>query len=104
MTDYTAHTPGPWIDERWQEGNEGGTRVISDDDWKCQVCCVEDRPGLKPARVFANARLITAAPALLKEVKRLREAVSQTIAENRHLADGEDCTLRRLVAAMEEDE
>ena len=31
----------------------------------------------------------------------LEDAVRKTVEENKHLADGENCTLRRLVAAIE---
>jgi hypothetical protein len=33
-------------------------------------------------------------------VARLAEAIERTIMENRHLADGDDCTLRHLVRAI----
>lgn len=38
--------------------------------------------------------------AKLAEVGRLRAAILQTLAENGHLADGEDCTLIRLKRAV----
>jgi hypothetical protein len=39
------------------------------------------------------------------EIERLREAIRQTIRENGHLADGDDCTLIHLKTAIgEEDE
>ena len=39
--------------------------------------------------------------ALSQERDRLRDAIAKTLDENQHLADGDDCTLRRLVRAME---
>ena len=39
--------------------------------------------------------------ALVQERDRLRSAIVKTLAENRHLADGDDCTLRRIVRALE---
>ena len=37
------------------------------------------------------------------ELTRLRSAIRETLAENAHLADGENCTLRRLVEALGEE-
>jgi hypothetical protein len=38
--------------------------------------------------------------ALERELAELREAVAQTLRENAHLADGENCTLIRLKRAL----
>lgn len=34
------------------------------------------------------------------EIERLRNAIRETLAENAHLADGENCTLRKLKMAL----
>jgi len=43
------------------------------------------------------------APSRDEVIERLAKAIKQTIAENLHLADGDNCTLRHLVAALKED-
>jgi len=37
----------------------------------------------------------------LHEIERLRDSIQQTLDENGHLADGDNCTLIHLVRAME---
>ena len=44
------------------------------------------------------------APSRDEVIERLAEAIKQTIAENLHLADGDNCTLRHLVAAVLKEE
>lgn len=35
---------------------------------------------------------------MMKYIRQLEQAIIKTIEENRHLADGEDCALKHLVA------
>jgi len=44
---------------------------------------------------------INAYHAQKEEITRLRGAIEQTLKENMHLADGDDCTLFRLKEALE---
>jgi len=38
---------------------------------------------------------------LMRDYHELKKAAAKTVFENGHLADGEDCTLRELVVALE---
>lgn len=37
----------------------------------------------------------------IEEINALKTAIQETLEENRHLADGNDCTLRKLKTAIE---
>jgi hypothetical protein len=65
----SKHTPGPWI---WGKGNKGLYGAGPDNevlDWACYEGMWLSGPNDK-----ANARLIAAAPELLKELQELVEA------------------------------
>ena len=94
---YEGHTPAPWeeIDFDWEtRTSPNGAQIITND----YVVCIE---GVADA-VFvndggtmdANWNLITDAPLLLQEVKRLRARIEQAIATLRSqpndLEDGPD--------------
>jgi nitric oxide reductase activation protein len=38
----------------------------------------------------------------IEEINALKAAIRETLEENRHLADGDDCTLRKLKTAVED--
>lgn len=102
---YEGHTPGPWEYTTSAIGKypcgifgyEDG--VVEDCNELCNHASLT--PDWPRAEQEANARLIADAPALLAEVVRLRGAIEKTLAENAHLADGDECTLKRLKEAVE---
>ena len=38
----------------------------------------------------------------IEEINALKAAIRETLEDNRHLADGDDCTLRKLKAVVED--
>jgi len=95
--DYEGHTPGPW-----SVGHEGQHDLPKGDipiNWKLGGLIVI-------AYDKADARLIAAAPELLAEVKRLREALITvqrllTWDEKDREMDGDPVTLEALVEQVE---
>ena len=59
---------------------------------------IEDNFGEVAVHVIAEFAAL--ACTLERELAELREAVAQTLRENAHLADGENCTLIRLKRAL----
>ena len=72
LTQFTGHTPGPWVAGRRPEH---GHAAWVDDSTEDIICTVANKPKGKMAECDANARLIAAAPDLLAEVERLRSFV-----------------------------
>jgi hypothetical protein len=72
-------------------------------EWLQNIRC--DREPFTPEYAQCVCRLAHAAAARLEalegEVERLMDAISKTVEENGHLADGDVCTLRRLTCALE---
>jgi hypothetical protein len=72
-------------------------------EWLQNIRC--DREPFTPEHAQCVCRLAHAAAARLEvlegEVERLMGAISKTVDENGHLADGDNCTLRRLTRALE---
>jgi hypothetical protein len=81
----TQHTPGPWF--QWSDNN-GRLQVGSSTNYTVAQMMITPLHGQ-----LANARLIAAAPDLL-------EACIKTVEQNKHLADGDNCTLIYLVRAI----
>lgn len=72
LTRFTGFTPGPWrIGSRCENDN---TLEIVTDTKESPLAYISPRPHYDDTQT-ANARLISHAPALLKECKRLREAL-----------------------------
>ena len=75
MSDYTGHTPGPW--------NENAIRALlrfgrkNDGDWDSSIYWENENLNMPSD---ADARLIAAAPELLAERDRLREALKEIAA------------------------
>jgi hypothetical protein len=59
---------------------------------------IEDNFGEVSVKCIAESLVLCAV--LERELAELREAVAQTLRENAHLADGENCTLIRLKRAL----
>ena len=82
MTTETKHTPGPWKEriEHLDKGNLGKERVVrlivtENPSWET-ICEMRwDAQEESFGHMIANARLIAAAPDLLKALKRLEFAV-----------------------------
>jgi hypothetical protein len=72
-------------------------------EWLQNIRC--DREPFAPGHAQCVCRLAHAAAARLEalegEVERLMGAISKTVDENGHLADGDVCTLRHLTRALE---
>ena len=74
LSKYEGHTPGPWIKSGWRVlGAEA--EVVADP-------ATFRQPLVSDVALHANARLIADAPALLAELKALRESHAQLL----HLA------------------
>ena len=67
----SPHTPGPWKVDRQQ----ASMAVLGPDGFMIADCCILSiRPGAPTdERRVANARLIAAVPAMLKELERLHD-------------------------------
>jgi|TARA_R110002051_G_C8701729_1_gene494467 hypothetical protein len=78
--EYDGHTPGPWVYNRLN--SKGQYNLIAPDDWAIDMmaydCITAEDKGMKEQ----DMSLIAAAPDLLAEVKRLREAFITAV---RHL-------------------
>ena len=79
------------------------------DDWECSTLCVHDgcleKVFQNTSKTYISAvqqrgEFRTALKERNAEIARLREAIEKTIAENLHLADGENCTLILLKRAL----
>lgn len=66
----------------------------------CSVCGEEPHTFGECPNGWEMDKLLKSRRELIDEVARLRSAILQTIDENRHLADGDNCTLWRLVNAV----
>lgn len=81
MTDTAKHTPGPWEQSDWMESfvsvTHGGLVVA-----EVQPKLWNGKPNLTRAEVKANARLIAAAPDLLKALLVADELLGCTVAED----------------------
>ena len=64
-----THTPGPWTIEKY--GNDETPSLVIHKDSESRVCFMAT-PGSRgdPARIEADARLITAAPDMLAELRK----------------------------------
>ncbi len=69
----SAHTPGPW--EITAVENSGGILAILGKDAAGDFLIAEIQQGETPATDRANARLIAAAPDLLKALQAIKEAL-----------------------------
>lgn len=68
----SMHTPGPWIvDEDDRPGMAWNRHVVSAADPNIAICFMAHSDGRDPARDASNARLVAAAPALLKALRKL---------------------------------
>lgn len=65
----------------------------------CSLCGEEPHTLGECPNGWEKEKLMKARRELVDEVARLRSAILQTIEENLHLADGDNCTLWRLVHA-----
>lgn len=91
--DYQAtHSAGPWICYADTPSVDPNWHIITTLNKQKVIANVHIEPGNQ--KDLANAALLTQAPELLK-------ACMMTIDENKHLADGDNCTLRHIVKAVD---
>lgn len=98
----SKHTPGNWYAMIHETGGIiDQATVLSDHEtdgeptFLADTMSIDDEVPLEQRR--ANALLFAAS-------KNLLAAAIKTVEENRNLADGDDCTLRHLLAAIAEAE
>ena len=96
---FEGHTPAPWIIAFYDgESHELGTGCWYVDDEDDNTVCRLDGTAQKQD---PTAKLIAAAPDLLKEVKRLREAIEEMVdgIDNGYIRDAESCAddLKELI-------
>lgn len=74
---FEGHTPGPWCVVPYGDGD---TLVVCTDaggNWRICFMATPGETRGASAKIAADARLIAAAPSLLAEVRRLREALKE---------------------------